>query len=111
VDGALPSPQALAGPGHMLLPLCPPAVPRHGDHPAGPPPAILTEGRALLMLLLLLVELLSVGDAADGAVGGALVGVLTWQLLLLPVASVLGQCPAEAASKGADEGRHGDQGV
>lgn len=88
----LPFSHDMAGPGHMLLPLCPPAIPCHGDPPAGPNPALLAKGSALL-----LVVLLSVSNTADGAVGGAFVGVLIRQLLLLPEASILGQCPTEAA--------------
>lgn len=101
----LARPHSMVGPGHVLLPLCPPAVPCHGHHPAGALPAVPLEGGALLLLLLLVV-LLSVGDAADGAVGGAFVGVLGRQLLL-PVASLLGQYPTEAAPHGA-WGGHSD---
>lgn len=79
-------------PGYLLLPLCPPALLHHGDPPAGTPPALLDKVGALLLVLLL-----SVGNAADRAVGGAFVGVLIWQLLFLPAASILGQCPTEAA--------------
>lgn len=81
------------GPGPAL---CPPPIPGCLDHhPAGSPPALLEEGGTLLLDVLL-----SVGDAADGAVGRAFVGRLIRQLLLLPVASVLGQGAAEAASQG-----------
>lgn len=89
----LPCPHDIVGPGHLLLPLCPPAIPCHGDPPASPNPALLTKGRAVL-----LVVLLSVGNSTDGAVGGTFVGVLIRRLFLLPVASVLGQCPTEATS-------------
>lgn len=75
----------------MLLPLCPPAIACHGDPPASPHPALVDKGGALLLVLL------AVGNTADGTVGGALVGVLVRQLLLLPVASILGQRPAKAA--------------
>lgn len=88
----------LIGPGHVLLPLCPPAVTGYGDCSAGSSPALVDGGGTLLLVMLLL--LLPVGDPADGAVGGAFVGVLAWQLLLLPVTSVLGQGAAEAASQG-----------
>lgn len=86
----------LVGPGHVLLPLCPPAVTGYGDCSAGSSPALVDQGGTLL-----LVMLLPVGDAADGAVGGAFVGVLARQLLFLPVTSVLSQGAAEAASQGA----------
>lgn len=88
----LPHPHGLVGPD-LLLPLCSPAVSRHLDPPAGPHPALLSEGGALLLVVLLL----SVGDAADGAMGGASVGVLTRHLRFLEVAPVLGQNSAEAA--------------
>lgn len=91
---------SLVGPGHMLLPLRPPAVPGEGDHSAGP--TALGGGEAVL-----LVVLLSVGDAADGAVGGAFVGVLIRKLLLLPVPLVLGQGATEASSQHPRR-RHGD---
>lgn len=87
----------VTGPGHMLLlPLCPPAVTSHGDSSAGCRPALVGEGGTLLLVMLLL----SVGYTADGAVGGAFVGVLARQLLLVPVTSVLGQGATEAASQG-----------
>lgn len=75
----------------MLLPLCPPAISCHWDTPDGPHQPLLDMERTLL-----LVVLLSIGNTIDGAVGGAFVGVLVWKLLL-PVASVLGQRPTEAA--------------
>lgn len=82
-------------PGHVLLPPRPPPVTSGVEGPAGSAPALVDKGRTLL-----LVMLLPVGYAADGAVGGAFVGVLIWKLLLLPVASVPGQGAAEAASQG-----------
>lgn len=93
------------GPGHMLLPLCPPAVASYGECSAGSSPALVDKGRTLL-----LVMLLPVGYTADGAVGGAFVGVLAWQLLLLPVTSVLGQGATEAASQGTRRQRDGVEG-
>lgn len=83
------------GPGHVLLPPRPPAVTSCGGGSAGSAPALVDKGRTLL-----LVMLLPVGYAADGAVGGAFVGVLIRKLLLLPVTSVPGQGAAEAASQG-----------
>lgn len=85
----------VVGPGHMLLPLGPPPISSCGDYSAGSAPALLEKGGTLL-----LVMLLSVGNTADGAVGGAFVGVLIGQLLLLPVTSVLGQRATEATSQG-----------
>lgn len=84
----------ITGPGRMLLlllPLCPPPVSRSGDGSAASAPALLVKGGTLL---------LSVGNTADGAMGGAFVGVLIWQLLLLPETSVLGQRATEATSQG-----------
>lgn len=80
------------GPGPALRP--PPIAGCRDHHPAGSPPALLEEGGTLLLEVLL-----SVGDAADGAVGRAFVSRLRRQLLLLPAASVLGQGAAEAASQ------------
>lgn len=80
----------------LLVPLCSPGVPPSGDAPAVPHPALLAKAGALLLL----VVLLSVGDAADGAVGGAFIGVLLWKLLLLPATFLLGQNPTEAAPQG-----------
>lgn len=88
--------------GHMLLPLHPPAISCHRDTPAGPHPPLLDMERALL-----LVVLLSIGNTVDGAVGGAFVGVLV-RKLLLPVASILGQRPTEAAPEGPG-GRNSDR--
>lgn len=88
------------GPGHVLLPLCPPSISSYGDYSAACTPALLGKGGTLL-----LVMLLSVGNTADGAVGGAFVGVLIRQLLLLPVTSVLGQRATEATSQGTRRGQ------
>lgn len=93
------------GPGHELLPLPPPAVTSYGDCSARSSPALVDKGGTLVMLLL------PVGDAADGAVGGAFVGVLAWQLLLLPVTPVLGQGAAEAASQGTRRQRERVEGL
>lgn len=106
-DLVLPSPHHVVGPGHVLLPLRPPAVPGRRDPPDRARPAVGAEGGALQEVLLLL---LAVGDAADGAVGGASVGVLVGQLLLHPHGppSVLGQSPRQAAPQGAGGRRRGE---
>lgn len=84
----LPCSHHVISPGHMLLPLCPEAVPCHLDTSTCPCPALLGKRGALL-----LVVLLPVGNTADGAMGRAFVGVLVWLFLFVPVCSILGQRP------------------
>lgn len=81
----------------LVVPLCSPSVCSSRDPLSIPYPTLLAQAGALLVLL---VVLLSVGDAADGAVGRALVGVLLWKFLFLAVAFLLGQNPTEAAPQG-----------